>query len=215
MSELKIELQRNSTFDTWSAGSPTIWEQVSATATTFVQLQRTDPRNDPERQVSGFVIPSKSSEYIYSGSSSLRARLSSAAIADDFLLRQPSASAVGIPVDPLQKYAVKVTARCSVPGNLLSVKIIGLTGTTDTWRLRPIGGAAYHHLHGVGFEFITTDVDIDVVMQGHWQSYGFEVDVFQGMQSLAVQVGNGTAGAQDIDLGEISVTAQNQVLVGA
>jgi hypothetical protein len=196
---------RNANFAEWdSATSPSVWQQTSITATTLSRLQESNIRSDPKRA----IFTRK--PYIFDGSSSLRATLTAAAAAGDFILRQPSASAAGILVQPLDRLSVVVGLRCSVNGNLARVRVIGLLGTTDTLYLQPKGNgdsvATNYNPHGNGgFDWSSSARDIAVTMHDGWQEFGFEVNVPIGIDSIAVRVGNGSAGAQTMDIGAVYV----------
>ena len=213
MSQLKPELVRNNTFDSFTGDLPDNWTSIALTNATRVQLLRTDPREHPRRTV--FTPRMKSSDYIFDGSGALRVTMASGASADEFRLRTSAAAAAGVLVNPLQRYAVTIAARCSVAGNLGRTRIIGILGTTDTYYLRPINGAAYHHQHGKGFEFVTTNTPIDFALSDYWQEFGFEVDIPVGVTSISIEIANGSAGTAVYDFGRVSLTEQTRELVGA
>jgi hypothetical protein len=112
-------------------------------------------------------------------------------------------------VQPLDKIALFVAARCSVLGNNLRVRVIGLLGTTDTLYLEPSGNTAsvatsYNHLGGQRFTWNTSARDIDVDMHDGYAAFGFHAEIPMGIDSIAVRVGNGSAGAQVIDIGAVT-----------
>lgn len=202
MATLNQQLFQNQTFAEWdSATAPSVWEQTSVTATTLSRLREHDNRDDPKRA----IFTRK--PYVYAGGSTLRATLTAAAAAGDFVLRQGDASAAGVLVQPLDRLSLVVAARNSVNGNLLRVRVIGLLATTDTLFLEPEGNTAsvatnYKH-HGGGFTWNTVARDIDVTLHDGWEEFGFEINVPLGISSVSVRVGNGSAGAQTLDLGAV------------
>lgn len=211
---VQVQLLRNETFSEWtSATAPSVWQQTSITATTLSRLRETDRPDHPARATFS------RKPYVYAGGSSLRATLTAAAAAADFILRQADASAAGVAVQPLDRLSLVIAARCSVNGNLLRVRIIGLLGTTDTLYLEPVGGTVtsgvvtgYRH-HGGGFTWNSSARDIDVVLHDGWEQFGFELDIPMGIDSVSVRVGNGSAGAQVIDIGAVELREQSRVRV--
>lgn len=206
---IQVQSLINENFSLWdSATSPSTWQQTSVTATTLSRLKQTDARNHPARAVFS------RGPYVYAGDSSLRATLTAAAVAADFTLRQPNATTAGILVEPMERLSAVVAARCNVNGNLLRVRIIGLVGTTDTIHLEPTGNSSsvatnYMH-HGGGFSWITSARDIAVVLHDGWERFGFELWIPQTITGVAIRVGNGTAGAQVIDIGEVALYDQDR-----
>lgn len=203
------QLLRNETFSEWdSATAPSVWQQTSVTATTISRLRENDARDNPNRT----VFTRK--PHVFAGGSSLRATLTAAAAAGDFILRQANASAAGVLVEPLERLSVVVAARCSVNGNLLRVRIIGLVGTTDTFYLEPFGNTASvatNYKHNVGaFMWNTSARDMDVVLHDGWEEFSFELLIPATVTSVAVRVGNGSAGAQVIDLGMVALREQQR-----
>jgi hypothetical protein len=195
-------LLRNYNFSEWdSATAPSVWQQTSVTATTLSRLRETDRPDHPARA----VFTRK--PYIFDGGSSCRATLTAAAVAENFVLRQPDASAAGVLVQPGDKISITFAARCSVPGNALRVRIIGLASTTDTLYLEPVGNTAgdatNYNKFGQGFTWNSTARDIDLVMHDGWEVFGVQAEIPLGISSVAVRLGNGTAGAQVIDLGAV------------
>lgn len=206
---VQVQNLRNETFSEWdSATSPSVWQQTSVNATTLSRLRETDPRDRPSRT----TFTRK--PYVYAGGSSLRATLTAAAVAGDFILRQPNATTAGVLVEPMERLSAVVAARCSVNGNLLRVRVIGLVGTTDTVYLEPTGNSAsvatnYMH-HGGGFAWNSSARDIAVVLHDGWERFGFELIIPQTITSVAIRVGNGSAGAQVIDIGEVALYDQDR-----
>lgn len=216
-----VECLRNYNFDWWSGGNPTDWTLASTTATTISRLQRNFAKDHPARQ----VIPTdRTRKFIYSGESDLRATLTAAAAADNFEIRQAASGSTGIQVNPGQRYAAKVAARCSVADNLLTIGVVGVTTTaggtsTDTILLRVENGGAWNPQHGaVPYEWNTSTSlanAIDVTMQTDYRDFGLQFEVPEDVTSISIRVSNGSAGAQVIDLGMVSIRSLDYELVGA
>lgn len=207
------ECLRNYNFDWWSGGNPTDWTLASTTNTTISELQRTIAKDHPSRQ----VIPTdRTRKFIYTGESDLRATISSGAAADAFEIRQAASGSAGIQVNPGQRYAAKVAARCSVEDNLLTIGVVGVVGTTDTILLRVENGGAWSP-HHVTYEWNTSTSlanAIDVTMQTAYREYGLQFEIPENVTGISIRVSNGSSGAQVIDLGMVSIRSLDYELVG-
>ncbi len=78
-------------FARWAGGAPDEYA-TQLTQTTEVQLNRTDPRDHPQRQVlQNGGLTNRGDPYIFEGPSSYRAVMTAAAVADDWQLRNNTA----------------------------------------------------------------------------------------------------------------------------
>jgi hypothetical protein len=174
-------------------------------------LHKNDARTDPKREVF------RSGPYIFDGRNSLRIGFPSTAVVGDFALRYPLSPSKAVMVQPGDKLSCGIAARCSVNGNALRARIIGMLGSTDTLFLEPMGNTAsvatnYQHLGG-GFMWNSSTRDIELIMHDVWQVFGFELNIPPGIDRIAIRVQNGTAGAQTIDLGAFMLREQDRVKV--
>lgn len=218
------ELLRNPRFEEWSGGFPTQWSRLATANVTYRRLQKLDPRDHPQRGVFS-PLGSKASErdYIWDGPSGLRLEFSAAAAVDGWIIRQNNAAARGLFVAPGQRLAPVVTARCNVENNLLRVQVIGILGTTDTLYLIPdteavspapaVGTGALYPGRG-GFRWTTVATNILLPLKTLWTSWGLQADVPLGVDSVSVRLSNGTAGAQVIDVGEVSLLERSYKIGG-
>jgi hypothetical protein len=195
-------LLRNYNFSEWgSPTAPSVWQQTAVVATTLSRLREHDPKTDPKRAV--FTR----GPYVFDGGSSLRATMTAAHAAGDFVLRQGNATAAGVAVQPLDLIAIAFALRCSVNGNLARGRVIGLLGTTDTLFLEPVGNADAIALNynqmGQRFTWNTTARDIAFTMHDGWQVFGVVAEVPMGIDSVSVRIGSGSAGAQVMDIGAV------------
>jgi len=209
-----VECLPNSLFDWWSAGVPLSWTLASTTATTVSQLQRNVAKDHPSRQ----VIPTdRTRPFIYAGESDLRATLTSAAAADNFEIRQAASGSTGLLVRQGQHYSLTFAARCSVRGNLLTVGVVGVIGTTDTILLRVVDGGAWTPNHAAPYEWNTSTSlanAVDVPLETFYARYGWDFTIPENVTSISVRISNGSAGAQVIDLGEVSIKSLDYALSG-
>lgn len=208
MSTVHAPLLVNPIFDEWSAGVPVTWTQQSTTATTLTQLKESDPRGAGTRTT---FAPD---QYIFEGKSSLRATLTSAAVANDWVMRQNAASSAGVITAPGEALSWTLAARCSTDDNYLNVQIIGLVSTTDTFYLRPVPGefdtvgTSLQPYASASFEWSTTSSTLAFLLKDHWIKTSYHVLGFPlQVTSWAIRVANGNAGAQTIDVGKIAAQA--------
>lgn len=222
-----VEHLRNSRFEEWAAGFPTIWSRISSTGATYRQLLKTDPLDHPQRRTfeSFASVKACDQDYIWgAGESGCRISLAASVVANDWIIRQEAAATRGIEVFPGQSYRPVVTARNSIENNLLRVQVIGILGTTDTLWLTPdpeainvSGGVSTGvYLPGRGgFQWATSETNILLQMKPFWQRVGLQADIPLGIDSISVRLSNGSAGAQVIDLGEVSLVEISDRVGGA
>ena len=213
MTQFNQYLFRNYNLSEWdSATAPSVWQQTSITATTLSRLRETDRKDNPARAVFS------RGPYIFDGGSSLRATMTAAHAAGDFILRQANASAAGVAVQPLDQISIAFALRCSVNGNLARAQVIGVLGTTDTLYLEPVGNADSVALNynqmGQRFTWNTSARNIALTMHDGWQVFGTQAEDPMGIDSVSVRIGSGSAGAQVMDIGAVHFRELERARVG-
>lgn len=210
-------LLSNGYFDKWSGGFPTVWQRTSVTATTFVQLSRYDAPDHPERAVFAAEgrMGGSAQDYIWSGGEfGLRLRFSSAYVANDLILNQPDTGAVGVVVDPLERMALRFVARASVDNNAIRFRIQVLTAAHvpgNTVGIIPESGT-FNPLGGNNMILSGNSINLDIPLKRYWKRIAvpFRVPAVGNnihAKSLRISVIGGTAGAWDLDVGEVSLEA--------
>jgi hypothetical protein len=205
-------LLQHANFDFATFADLTNFCSVTAVNTSPFTLGKNDAKNNPQRA----TMTRK--PYVFDGDFSQRFELTSAAVAGNLVVRNPLASANAPIVRAGDKLSLVVAARCSVNGNALLVRVVGMLAAVDTLFLEPVGNADaialnYRHNGNGGFTWNTSTRDIQVTMQDGWRTYGFELTIPPGINRVACRVQNGTAGAQTIDLGAFYLREQNRVKV--
>lgn len=204
MSELN--LVRNGELEVYGAGPVPSFMAAQVTNTAASILDIRDAPDAPARFAFGtnFV---RGERYVGEGERSYRLTIAAAAAIDAFRLHPLNvnpltflgATAPVVALVPARPYVFSFLARCSVPGNLITARIImrdaaavRLTAwnATGEW----IGGAA---------------ADVDFGMDPRWQRHSIRFvapaadDAGNLITNVVWQISNGTAGAQIIDLDDI------------
>jgi hypothetical protein len=202
----------NGNLELWDAGPVPAEMDAQVTNTVITTLDRTlMDQQSPEANLWA-AIAGKEDKLVYEGDRSLRATIAAAAAADAFRLHPEGVAAVAhtgasvfdvrANLGMLHRYSFTFAARCNTDGNLLTARIV----------LRSAADAVLLHLTNAGLWQVAA-ADIDFGMRTRWQKFGLaipEIPYTDGagtvVENMIWQLSNGTAGAQVIDLDDLTIT---------
>ena len=199
-----LNLVRNGEIEFWGAGPVPSFMAAQVTNTGLSILDLSDERQAPSRFAFGDRVD-RNERYVGEGRRSLRATLVAAAAANAFRLHPLNvgaltflgATAPAVVLTPGETYRFSFMTRCSVEGNLLTVRVIA----------RDAGGVVRLSLGSDRGDWVAGGAaDVDLGMGQHWRTRAvqFETPVADNagnlIDSYVWQFSNGTAGAQIIDL---------------
>lgn len=183
-------------FARWAGGAP-VGYATQLTNTVEIQLNRTDPRDHPQRQIlQNGGLTNRGDPYIFEGPSSYRADLAAAAVADAWQLR-PN---VAYPCQEFTQTRVSIWYRGQLD-----------TGLRNVIRLRIL---LYDAVPAITFYLQpneqwdaadTAQETFTCLPEWRQLSASFEMPASADAVTWRWQVSNDTAGAQVIDLGQVWV----------
>ncbi len=115
--------QPNHAFADWAAGVPLHYTTVLGIGgSTLTQLNRTDPKDHPQRRVmvAGQTVGPQADSYIYEGPSSYRLNLTAASLVDSVMLSRT----VPFPGKKLKMYGISIAMRAAVEGTLIRLRVL-------------------------------------------------------------------------------------------
>lgn len=206
MSQHKPNLIEGYDFSSFTGTLPDGWTSVNLANATRSQIQKGDPLDSPAREVFARAGHQANDYTWQDGPGSLRVEMNSSAVANGFRLRSRNApgGGAGHLVTVGKLYQCLVVGRSSVVGNLGRVQITAMDSTPAVaWYLQVKGGAAYNKMNPE-FEWSASSAEIDFYMVDWWAPYGFTLpEIPVGVESVAVELANGSAGAHTLDFGEV------------
>lgn len=180
-------------FARWTGGAPDEYTRTVVN-TTEVQLNRTDPRDHPQRVLFRTSPVNRGDPYIYEGPSSYRAILAGAAVADNWSLRPT----VAYPCRPYSQTRVSIWYRGdpAAINDVLRFRII----------LQDAVPAITYYLNN-DEQWQAGDAYVTWKIQPIWteMSASFQMPSMADAHTWYWQVSNGSPGAQIIDLGQVWV----------
>lgn len=198
---------RNGEIEFWGAGPVPSFMAAQVTNTTLSILDLSDERLAASKFAFGARI-SRNDRYVGEGRRSLRATLVAAAAADAFRLHPLNvgaltflgATAPAVVLTPGKPYTFSLMVRCSLEGNLLTVRVIA----------RDIAGTVRLSLDSRDGDWIAgAGGDVDLGMDHHWRTLAVQFDAPAAdnagnlIDSYVWQFSNGTGGAQLIDIDNV------------
>lgn len=204
----------NGNLELWDAGPVPREMDAQVTNTTITTLDRTAmDQQSPEANLWA-AIEGKNNRLVYEGFRSLRATIAAGAAADDFRLYPEGvlAAMTGASTEDLRanlgfhhKYGFTFGARCNTDNNLIRIRLV----------LRDNGDVPRMFLNQtLQWEVVTIigTAVIDIGLGLTWKRYGvgipevpYQDSAGNVIENMAWELSNGTAGAQVIDLDDITL----------
>ena len=193
----------NPELERWTAGAPDNYVD-GLVNTNRRQLDKTVDRDHPWR-VRTVVGPGD--DFVLNGRFAYRAEIAAAAAPLDWVLRSAVAGTYPYEAKPNQRWGIKFTCRNSVPGNLLRMRVIGTDADAAlVWYLSQVPTTFPHN-----WTLVASDIDFPM-MEG-WAEYGVSF-ITHDVRAFEWEIFNGSAGAQNIDVGRCVLRSPVDVTVG-
>ena len=199
---------RNGELEVWGAGPLPSFMAAQVTNTVLSVLDLSDPLKSAPRLAFG-TNQIRGERYVGEGQRSLRATIAAVGVADDFRLCSDNVSPTlftGNPSLPIvfvpgHRYSLSFLARCSVPGNLVRVRVV----------LRDAAGVVRAFLADILGNWAVAASTVDLATGFCWMRHAlhFVAPMSDGAGNIIASavwvISNTTAGAQLLDLDDIRI----------